>query len=229
MTPLDELVRRAAALGVRAATTRNPAILGITGEPGAGKSTLAELLIERLEADLPPASVARVQMDGFHLADAALERLGRRDRKGAIDTFDGWGYLAALRRLKAETDHTVYLPDFERTIEQPIAGSVAVGPSVHLIVTEGNYLLDAEEPWPAVRAELAEVWYVEIGDALRRERLVARHIRFGKSPGRARRWVDTVDEPNARRIRATRQRADLVVDMAAIEAGIQARSEARSG
>jgi pantothenate kinase len=182
------------------------AVLGIAGPPGAGKSTLAAELV----AALGPAA-AWVPMDGFHLADAALDRLGLRSRKGAPETFDGWGYLALLRRLAAETDHTVYAPDFERDLEQPLAGSIAVDPAVRLVVTEGNYLLVDEEPWTLVRQALTEVWYVETPDPVRLQRLVARHVAFGKQPAAARAWVESVDEPNARLVARGRTAADLVV------------------
>jgi pantothenate kinase len=207
---LDELARRAAGL---AANGR--AILGITGSPGGGKSTLTE----RLVAHLDPAErwVVRVPMDGFHLADAALDRLGRRERKGAIDTFDAFGYLALLRRIRTELDHPVYAPDFERVLEQPIAASIAIDPGIRLVVTEGNYLLSANSPWPAIRELAAEVWYVDVDDAIRRSRLVARHRAFGKGEAEARRWVDEVDEPNARQIASTRHLADLVIDMTELE------------
>ncbi len=204
--------------GAAPPTRQARTILGITGCPGAGKSTLAVALSARLD---PWASwVARVQMDGFHLADAALERLGRRDRKGAIDTFDAYGYLATLRRLRTETGHTVFVPDFERTLEQPMAGAIGIEPAVRLVITEGNYLLDREEPWPEIRAELDQVWYVELDDAARLARLVERHVRFGKPERDACRWVETVDEANARRIEACRETADLVVDMSTLVAKV---------
>jgi pantothenate kinase len=201
VTDLDGLVRRASALPGRA-------LLGIAGAPGAGKSTLAE----RLVTAIGPAA-AWVPMDGFHLADAALDRLGLRSRKGTPETFDGWGYLALLRRLAAETDHPVYAPDFERTLEQPVAGSIPVDPPVQLVVTEGNYLLLDDPPWPAIRAALTEVWYVDADPAVRLERLVARHVAFGKSPAEARDWVAAVDEPNARLVERSRPAADLVVTL----------------
>lgn len=191
------------------------AILGITGCPAAGKSTLAELLVGALAAAGVPAAL--VPMDGFHLADVALERLGRRDRKGAIDTFDGDGYLALLRRLRTDRRRTVWAPGFARDLEQPIAGSIGVDPEVRIVVTEGNYLLAEAPPWPEVRAELAETWYVELDEPTRRERLIARHVRFGKAPDEAVRWVSTVDDPNARLIAATRDRADLLVDMSLLD------------
>ena len=209
---LDDLASRAASL---AADQR--AILGITGGPGAGKSALAALLVELLDPE--GEWVARVPMDGFHLANAALDRLDRRSRKGAIDTFDAYGYLAMLQRIRTERDHTVYAPDFQRTLEQPIAGAIAIGPAIRLVITEGNYLLSAEEPWPEVRRELTEVWYVELDERVRRARLVARHIEFGKSEAEARRWVAEVDEANARAIAVRRDLADLCVYLSTVETG----------
>ena len=207
---LDDLTRRAANL---AASGR--AILGITGCPGCGKSTLAERLVALLDSE--ERWVVRVPMDGFHLANAALDRLGRRQRKGAIDTFDAFGYLALLGRIRTELDNPVYAPDFERVLEQPIAASIAIDPDVRLVVTEGNYLLSPTKPWPRIRELMAEVWYVELDDTVRRDRLVARHAAFGKSQPEARRWVTEVDEPNARQIASTRHLADLLVDMSELE------------
>lgn len=184
-------------------------ILGIAGPPAAGKTTLAARLVDAVESGGRRA--AQVPMDGYHLADASLERLGRRDAKGAIDTFDGWGYRELLRRLAAHADEPVYAPGFERTLEQPIAGSIAVGPEVDLIVTEGNYLLVDAEPWRGVRALCAEVWFCATPEDVRLERLIARHVEFGKTPAAALAWVEAVDLPNAALVDATRPRADLEV------------------
>jgi pantothenate kinase len=197
------LVARAAEL----AAGPGRAVLGVTGSPGAGKSTLVEVLLR----ELPAESVAHVPMDGFHLADAELVRLGRRDRKGAPDTFDAAGYAALLRRLRADGDETVYAPSFERDLEQPIAGSLPVTPAARLVVTEGNYLLLADGDWALVRPQLTEVWFCELPEAERIRRLVARHVRFGKSPAFAEAWVHGTDQRNADLVAGTRDRADLVV------------------
>jgi len=201
--PVDQLTDRARALA-RAGSRR---ILGIAGAPGAGKSTLAALVTARLDG-----AAVQVPMDGLHLADVELSRLGRRTRKGAPDTFDAFGFLALLRRLRTPAPgEVVYAPAFERSIEQPIAGSIPVGPAVPLIITEGNYLLLDDPPWHEVRPLLDETWFVEIDDAVRVERLIRRHIEFGKTPEQAAEWVQRLDERNARLVAATRERADVIV------------------
>lgn len=197
-----DLVRRAAAL----MPEHGRAILGITGPPGAGKSTLAAAIASGLGA-----AAALVPMDGFHLSNRVLLDLGRRGRKGAPDTFDAAGYGALLRRLRLPEPSTVYAPDFDRTLDEPVAGSIAVPPEVRLVVTEGNYLLLPQAPWPSVTAQLDTTWYVDLDDDERRRRLTARHERHGMDAAAARAWTIGTDEPNARLVAATRDRADAVV------------------
>lgn len=181
-------------------------LLGLTGAPGVGKSTYAAALAAE-------HGLAVVPMDGFHYADVELTRRGLLDRKGAPDTFDAEGYAVLLRRVRG-CEPAVVAPAFDRDLEQPLAGAIAV-PATGTAVTEGNYLLLDEPRWRAVRAEIDEVWHLHVDDDLRRERLVARHVRHGKSPEEARAWVARVDEPNARLVQAVAARADRVLDLTA--------------
>ena len=197
----DDLVARARAL---AAGRRR--ILGLAGAPGAGKSTLAARLVRSLGS-----AAVLVPMDGFHLANAELERLGRRDRKGAPDTFDALGYVALLERLRQPGRDLVYAPVFDRRLEEAVAGAIPVAADTPLVVTEGNYLLLDEQPWSRLRRLLDEVWFLELDNTLRVERLVRRRVSHGQDATLAREWVLRSDESNARLVAGTRDRADLVV------------------
>ena len=159
---LDRLARDAIALADRDSQDRRRgrAVLGIAGNPGAGKSTLVELLLSRIAAIKGDQWVAHVPMDGFHLADAQLDRLGNRDRKGAPDTFDADGYAHLLERIVHENATPVYAPGFDRTLEQPLAAALVVLPSARLVITEGNYLLLEEPRWARARAAMDSVWFV---------------------------------------------------------------------
>jgi pantothenate kinase len=204
---VPQLADRVTALAVSA---DRRVLIGIAGAPGGGKTTLAELLVSSL-GGFP--DVAHVPMDGFHLADVELTRLGRADRKGAPDTFDVDGYAALLARIAA--GEAVWAPGFERTLEQPIAQAIPVVAETRIVVSEGNYLL--LPAWRHVRDRFDEVWFCRQDERLRLERLVARHVRFGKTPDEALAWVRRSDEHNARLVAATEQSADLVVDLTAIE------------
>ncbi len=205
---IEQLVERVRALQARVDRGR-PVLVGVVGEPGAGKSTLTASLVAALR-DMGTTAVL-VPMDGFHLANVALAALGRADRKGALDTFDGAGYTALLTRLRSGGPDTVWAPTYDRSIEESVAGAIEVPAGTDVVVTEGNYLLVGDGPWAAVRGLLDEVWAVQVDAGLRTRRLVARHIAFGKPPDVAAAWVAAVDEPNAAFVRSTFGRAHLVV------------------
>ena len=205
-TDLDHLIHR----GQTLVTMGSRRLLGICGAPGSGKSTLAEQLV----AALGDRAVL-VGMDGFHLSQRELRRLGREHRKGAPDTFDAAGYVDLIRRLRRNGPdqpdaETVYAPEFRREIEEPVACAVPVSPEVPLVVTEGNYLLLPDHPWSALRALLDEVWFLAPDESVRLDRLVERHRRYGRSDAEARDRAYGSDQANAVRILATADRADLV-------------------
>jgi pantothenate kinase len=196
-----EAIERATRLAAR-----RRVVLGIAGCPGSGKSTLSAALTAGV------ASSVVVPMDGFHLLNDELVRLGRRDRKGAPDTFDIDGYVALLERVRRQVAGTVVTaPRYDRAASASVPDSIVIEPDVTLVITEGNYLLLDGDPWGAVRPLLDEVWYVEVDDTVRVPRLIDRHIEFGKSRLAAVEWVMRSDEANAAVVAASRSRADVVV------------------
>jgi len=182
-------------------------LLGIAGAPGSGKSTFAAWIQQQFE----PGQAVVVPMDGFHLGNAIIDGTPLRQRKGAIDTFDAGGYLSLLNRLVRRDEPVVYAPEFRRTLDEPVAASIAIPAEVPLVITEGNYLLVEQEPWKDIRAQLDEVWFVDTPHVLRLKRLVNRHVSFGMDRAAAEAWATGPDEANAVLIQSTRLAADRVI------------------
>ncbi len=181
-------------------------LLGITGAPGAGKSTLTAELLAALGDD-----AVLVPMDGFHFANQELLRLGRRDRKGAPDTFDVDGYVNLLARLRHQQAPVIYAPTFDRHLEESIGSAIPVFRHTPLVITEGNYLLLDTLGWEGVRPLLDETWFLDLPATERTARLLRRRIGHGHPPAESAAWVRTVDSPNADLVDSTRHRADLVI------------------
>ncbi|WP_207455014.1 nucleoside/nucleotide kinase family protein [Desertivibrio insolitus] len=199
LTTLDEV----AGVVTDAARGRPTTVIGIAGSPGSGKSTIAE----QLAALVPTATV--LPMDGFHLPQARLVELGRRDRMGAPDTFHVDGFLAVLRALQG--DGPVVAPGFDRTIEEPVPGAITIPPAPRVVLVEGNYLLLDRGGWEHAAPLLDLALFVSVPRDIRLARLIARHERYGKAPDDARDWALGPDERNAVLIEPTAARADHVV------------------
>jgi len=182
-------------------------LVGLTGAPGSGKSTIAADLEGRLkEAGIFAGLVA---MDGFHLSNTVLDDLGRRNRKGAPDTFDVGGYLAALDRVRADGAPEVFVPVYRRDLHESVsAGGVVSGTGV--VVTEGNYLALETRGWGAVRERIDLLIHIDVPEEVLVVRLINRHEDFGKNALDAGHWVRTVDLPNARLIATSVHRCDEV-------------------
>ncbi|MFI9275968.1 nucleoside/nucleotide kinase family protein [Kitasatospora sp. NPDC052896] len=198
-----------------AAQRRGRMMLGLTGAPGAGKSWLARHLVREVERAEGAGSAAYVPMDGFHLSNPQLDRLGLRARKGSPPSFDALGYAALLHRLAGDRFHDIYVPDFDRDLDEPVAARHLVTPAARLIVTEGNYLAADGPGWSQARALLQEVWYLEVPDEVRADRLIRRHLAGGRDGGAARAWVDSNDQPNGEYVKLSRARCTRVIRMAA--------------
>jgi pantothenate kinase len=187
-------------------------ILGLAGPPGAGKSTLAMAIVDHARARNGQAWAACLPMDGYHLSNAQLRRLGLEDRKGAPETFDADGYAAMLARAAADDGRDIYVPDYDRaTHHEPIAARLLIPATARLIVTEGNYLALDDTRWRAARRYIDHLWYVGAPDALRARRLVERQLAGGRDEAAARDWVARSDHPNGELVKQSRRNADRVI------------------
>jgi pantothenate kinase len=188
MTPAalaDEIRRRA--------TGQGRFITALAGPPGAGKSTLAEHLVAALG---PGARV--VPMDGFHYDDMVLTARGHRDRKGAPHTFDVFGFLHLMTRLRSGGE--VAIPVFDRSLELSRAAADIVTDADRFLVVEGNYLLLDQDPWTGLAPFFDLTVSIEVSEAELERRLIARWLHFGKTPEEARAWAMSNDIPNARSV-----------------------------
>lgn len=188
---------------LRASATGGRRLIGIVGAPGAGKSTIAEELATLVGAALLP-------MDGYHYSQAVLRELGRRERMGAPDTFDVDAFVATLEAVR-NSGTSVSARGFDREIEEPAEAAITIPRELRTVIVEGNYLLLPDGGWERVAPLLDETFMIELHEPVRHERLIARHIRFGKSPTDARAWALGPDERNAALIAGTLERADHVI------------------
>nr|WP_246376941.1 nucleoside/nucleotide kinase family protein [Conyzicola lurida] len=203
----DSVVGDSVVAGARAGGGR--IVVGIAGAPGSGKSTIAAELV----ALLAPRAVL-LPMDGFHLPQARLVELGRRDRMGAPDTFDVAGFVATLAAVRASfgnSGRTVLAPGFDREIEEAVPDAVAILPEFPIVVVEGNYLLLDDGGWQHVAPLLDLTVVVGVDRDIRLSRLIARHERFGKTAAAATEWALGPDERNAEIVAASAGTATHVI------------------
>lgn len=192
----------------REITTRGAAadrfIVAVAGPPGAGKSTIAGSIAKAIGA-----GARVVPMDGFHLDNVVLDRLGLRARKGAPETFDAIGFLHLLQRLRAGGDAAI--PVFDRHADLARAGADLVTVADKYLIVEGNYLLLNDTPWTDLAPLFDLTIYIDVPEAELDRRLVDRWHHHGKTAVEARIWIDSNDMPNIRRVTQGSRQADIVI------------------
>ena len=183
-------------------------LVGISGAPGAGKSTLSQALSTKLNKLERVAAV--IPMDGYHLDDSLLEDLGLLKRKGAPETFDFAGFKHLLLRIKNE-DEVVY-PVFDREREISIAGAGILKKNIRIVIVEGNYLLFDEEPWSC----LSKLWdysvFLDVELTVLEQRLIDRWLDHGFSRAEAQQKALENDIQNAKRVIASRIQANKTIN-----------------
>lgn len=187
-------------------------ILGITGIPGAGKSTLAASLAEKLNNQLNQEIAIVVPMDGFHLKNAVLQERGLLAKKGAPETFDAAGFAALLKTIAADKEK-IFCPAYDRKLHDPVSNAILVESRHRIIIIEGNYLLLDAAPWQELKNYLTQTWFIDISLEIAKERLIKRHTVSGRSLEEALKKVTAVDLPNARLIQKTKSSANKIVKL----------------
>ena len=191
---------------IERAKARDRFLVAITGPPGSGKSTSADalraLLVERgLKAKVVP-------MDGFHLDNTILDKLGLRHRKGAPDTFDAEGFVELVGALR-HTDQPERIPGFDREQDRVVEDQYIVEPEDQIILIEGNYLLLRSEPWNRLLEHFDLTIFLNPGIEILERRLIQRWLDHDHTHEEAVQRARSNDIPNAEYVLENSARADI--------------------
>ena len=206
-----------------AARSPTRSVIGLVGEPGSGKTTLASQLAAAVNLALDdPTACLPLSMDGFHLPRSALDcglppshpsPAECHARRGAPWTFDAPALAARLRSLLAPPPPApLPWPSFDHAVGDPVEGGVQVPAGCRLLLLEGLYLLHEGDGWEEVGGLLRCCLYLDTEPGVARGRLLRRHqAAWGLSEEAALARIEGNDGLNAALVRACKGRADMLV------------------
>ena len=171
-------------------------LIAIAGPPGAGKSTVAEIVTDLMNENLMKTSL--VPMDGFHLDNKTLKRVNLLDRKGAPETFDVKGFTELIKNLGYKK--SLRAPLFDRSSDEVVKNARKIPAEQEYIIAEGNYLLLNKDSW----RDLYNYWDYKVFLSVESNALKSRLIK---------RWLGenhTYSEAEARVLKNDLVNADIV-------------------
>ena len=192
-------------------------LLAITGVPGAGKSTLANLLMKSINEVLTEEIAILIPMDGYHYHNDILVEKGLLPLKGIPQTFDSQRFVMLIKEIASDKIETLYCPSYDRSLHNPVERSIVIENKHKIIIVEGNYLLLDTCPWNELAELFDESWFIDTPRTTTRERLISRHVLTGRSVEEALHKISSTDAPNAELILQSRHRANKVITLATIE------------
>ncbi|XP_010522764.1 PREDICTED: putative uridine kinase C227.14 isoform X2 [Tarenaya hassleriana] len=200
-------------------------LVGLAGPPGAGKSTLANEVVSRVnklwpqkacsfDSEVTPPDVAIVlPMDGFHLYRSQLDAMEdpkeAHSRRGAPWTFDPAQLLNRLKKLRNEG--SVYVPSFDHGVGDPVEDDIFISLQHKVVIVEGNYVLLEDGIWMDISEMFDEKWFIDVDLDTAMQRVERRHISTGKPPDVAKWRIEYNDRPNAELIMKSKTNADVMI------------------
>ncbi len=177
-------------------------MIGVAGIPASGKSTLAVLVVDKINQLLderrsePPSTpestslknskAILVGLDGWHLTRAQLDAMPdpklAHDRRGSHWTFDAHSYVSFIRQLRdplLPASTTITAPSFDHAVKDPCPHAISILPEHRIIVIEGLYTFLSLSPWVDAGRLLDERWLIELDPTVASNRLVKRHVKSG--------------------------------------------------
>ena len=184
---------------------RDRNLIAIAGPPGAGKSTVAEIVTDLMNEKLMKTSL--VPMDGFHLDNKTLKKANLLDRKGAPETFDVKGFTELVKNLGYKK--SLRAPLFDRSSDEVVKNARKIPAEQEYIIAEGNYLLLNKDYW----RDLYNYWdykvFISVDKNILKSRLIERWLSENHTYSEAEARVLKNDLVNANIVNSNRLNATV--------------------